>query len=69
MLNTIRDRITASTEYNLLALVIAGWMRHTCDLNQQSEKISIQDALADHFAQIAAQDNGDAEQLVRQFST
>ena len=69
LLNTIRDRITASADYHLLALAVASWMRYACGINEQSEKIFIQDPLADRFAQIAAKDNGDVEQLVRQFTS
>ena len=68
LLNTIRDRIAATADYHLLALAVAGWIRYACGINEQGEKIFIQDPLADRFAQIAAQDNGDVEQLVRQFT-
>ncbi len=68
LLNTIRDRIATSADYSLLALAVASWIRYACGINEQGEKIFIQDPLAKHFAQIAAQDNGDVEQLVQQFT-
>ena len=68
LLHTIRDRIAVAEDYHLLALAVAAWIRYACGINEQGEKIFVQDPLAERFATIAAKDNGDVEQLINQFT-
>jgi fructuronate reductase len=50
LLETIRDRLAAGQSISLLALAVAGWMRHAAGVDEQGRVVSLKDPMAPALA-------------------
>jgi fructuronate reductase len=67
LLGTVRDRITAGASYDHLALAISGWIRYASGTDEQGGKIGVADPLAETFAEIVREAQGDPESVADGF--